>query len=180
MKTIAITITILNFAIFIFGAFTVFSKPNTGNKPRSYTSSIILSCMIYLLYLAVSTEAIPSHNLIFGILLSLFSISLFFYTARSVQKGQLSPICSSDKPSILVFRGPYQFVRHPFYTSYIMGFLAASLYTNSLLAIPVVLITYVVYLRASEQEEFKFFQSELKDDYLNYMRRVGRFFPRIS
>ncbi len=179
MKTIVIIITILNFAIFIIGAFTVFSKPSSGEKPRSYTSSVILCCMIYLLYLAAITEAIPSHNMILGLLLSLFSVCLFYYTARSIQKGQLSPICSSDKPSFIVFQGPYQLVRHPFYTSYIMGFLAASLYTNSLLAIPAVMIIYLVYLRASEQEEFKFFESELKDDYLNYMQRVGRFFPRL-
>lgn len=179
MKTITITITILNFAIFIIGAFTVFSKPDTGSKPRSYTSSIVLFCMIYLLYLAVSTDAIPKHNLVLGLLLSLCSIALFFYTARSVQKGQLSPICSSDKPRLIIFQGPYQLVRHPFYTSYLLGFLAASLHTNSLHAIPAVVITYVVYLRASVEEEFKFFQSELKDDYLSYMRRAGRFFPRF-
>lgn len=179
MKTLIISTSFFNFIIFVIGAFTIFGKPKDGTPSRSFTSALILLSMGSLLIWVTKTEIFTLQNIVFGLLLNVSSICLFFYTSSSLRKIQLSPIFSLDKPTKLILDGPYRYIRHPFYTSYILAFCAAAIYTDRILAWSIVFVVYGLYLRASEQEECKFFDSTLKDEYLAYMQRVGRFLPRL-
>ena len=82
------------------------------------------------------------------------------------------------KTHTLVTRGPYRWVRHPFYNSVALCMLANSLLTSNwflLLTGALALLLLVVRTRKEEQNLLERFG----DDYRAYMERTGRFWPKV-
>lgn len=79
----------------------------------------------------------------------------------------------------LITSGPYRWIRHPSYTGSLItigGFgLAAGSWLGAILAVAIALIgfSYRVYV------EEKVMLAAFGDTYQDYMRRTGRFFPRL-
>ncbi|MCH8880978.1 MAG: isoprenylcysteine carboxylmethyltransferase family protein [Planctomycetes bacterium] len=77
----------------------------------------------------------------------------------------------------LVTRGPYRWVRHPFYVAFALAVLADSLVTaNWFLALTGGLTVTLIALRTKTEEEKLI--DRFGDEYRNYMHRTGRFMPR--
>lgn len=108
------------------------------------------------------------------------SIILFFTTLRFAGKRQLSEIFSSDAPKILFHQGPYRFVRHPFYLSYLLSYCGGWIATGSMVVAIQTLVMFALYTLAARYEESKFAHSELAGQYRDYSRTVPRFVPRPS
>jgi protein-S-isoprenylcysteine O-methyltransferase Ste14 len=88
-------------------------------------------------------------------------------------------VFSGDVPQHLVERGPYRRVRNPFYVSYFLCYLAGLAGTASWpLAVPFVVLL-AAFTGAARHEERKFLASPLAAEYRAYMRRAGRFLPRL-
>ena len=116
------------------------------------------------------------------IALGLFALSLaLFWSAVAATRARpLTIVFSGDVPKHLVERGPYRFVRNPFYVSYLLCYLAGLVGTGSWpLAVPVVALA-AAFAVAARHEERKFLGSPLAADYRAYMRRTGRFLPRVG
>jgi protein-S-isoprenylcysteine O-methyltransferase Ste14 len=82
------------------------------------------------------------------------------------------------KTHTLVTRGPYRWVRHPFYDSVALCILANSLLTSNwflLLTGALALLLLVVRTPKEEQNLLKRFGG----DYRAYMERTGRFWPKV-
>ncbi len=79
----------------------------------------------------------------------------------------------------LITSGPYRWIRHPAYTGGILtigGFgLAAGSWLGMLLAITIVFIGYSYRVHVEERAMLEAFG----DQYRDYMRHTGRFFPRV-
>ena len=79
----------------------------------------------------------------------------------------------------LVTRGPYRWVRHPFYVAFALAIVADSLVTaNWFLALSGGLTVTLIVLRTRTEEE-KLIE-RFGDEYRRYMQRTGRFVPRRS
>lgn len=87
---------------------------------------------------------------------------------------------TDDRPEHLVRDGPYAWVRHPFYSSFILAL------AGCLLAVPHVvtslaLVWGAVRLRGTAiREEARFLASDLAGEYRSYMAVTGRLLPRIG
>ncbi len=87
---------------------------------------------------------------------------------------------SDDVPEHLVVDGPYAHVRHPFYTSFVIAL------GSSFLAAPHILTAFALVVgayrlrRTALAEEARFRASGFGDAYVEYMRRTGRFLPKLS
>jgi protein-S-isoprenylcysteine O-methyltransferase Ste14 len=104
---------------------------------------------------------------------------LFLWTAHTIKDRPFSAIYSTDIPVHLVVRGPYRFVRHPFYLSYLAVWSAGVFATgNAWLALPVAAMLWV-YWNAAKSEERKFELSGLAQDYRAYRESTGMLFPRF-
>ena len=79
----------------------------------------------------------------------------------------------------LVTSGPYRYVRHPFYTSYLIFWTGLALGTWSLWAVPVLIVMLVLYAVAARSEEGKFSRTEMSADYAAYRARTGMFWPKL-
>ncbi len=78
----------------------------------------------------------------------------------------------------LVTHGPYRWVRHPFYGACALAVTADSLVTaNWFLAVTSALGMALIVIRTRKEEENLL--ARFGDDYAAYMRRTGRFFPRL-
>jgi len=79
----------------------------------------------------------------------------------------------------LVMKGPYRFVRHPFYDAVAISVVANSLVAANwfLLAGGIVTITLIVARTRREEERLLL---RFGDSYRAYMMRTGRFLPRIG
>ncbi len=81
------------------------------------------------------------------------------------------------KTHTLVTRGPYRWVRHPFYDSAALCILANSLVTaNWFLLLTGVLTLLLLVVRTRKEEENLL--KRFGDDYRAYMERTGRFWPK--
>jgi protein-S-isoprenylcysteine O-methyltransferase Ste14 len=102
---------------------------------------------------------------------------LLFWVFRSLGTN-LTDTVATRRAHTLVTHGPYRWVRHPFYGLAFLLFLACSLMTaNALIAAlgAFVLALLVARTRIEEQKLVERFGEE----YPAYMRRTGRFFPRL-
>ncbi len=84
-----------------------------------------------------------------------------------------------NAPRQIVTFGPYRFVRHPFYVSFILLTIGAALATRDMItmaAFPLGLLSLDWTVR---NEETKLLASPLGEEYGAYRARTGRFFPRL-
>jgi protein-S-isoprenylcysteine O-methyltransferase Ste14 len=82
------------------------------------------------------------------------------------------------RDATLITDGPYRWVRHPFYLAFAIAVIANTLVTaNAFLAITGTAAFFVIVCRTSIEE--KKLVDRFGADYMDYMRRTGRFLPRI-
>ncbi len=114
-----------------------------------------------------------------ALLLWAVSLSIFWSAIRANRAHPLSWAFEREEPIHLVASGPYRWVRHPFYLSYMLCWLAPPIATANLwLLIPLVAM-FPLYWRAALAEENAFLQSPLGSRYREYQWNTGRFWPRL-
>lgn len=105
------------------------------------------------------------------------SLGLFIWAARTTWHERLTLAFAVDLPTHLVTGGPYRFVRHPFYTSYLLAWVAGVPATGEPALLVTVLVMGSLYVRAARQEERKFAGSALRTEHRAYRARTGMFVP---
>lgn len=122
----------------------------------------------------------PVGALIVGFLVQAAGIGLFALTIRASRAARLRMAFDEGNPRGLVREGPYRYVRHPFYVSYIIYFSGFAIATWSLVAILPLAIILVIYITAARIEEGKFAHTSMAAEYEEYRRQTGFFFPKIA
>jgi protein-S-isoprenylcysteine O-methyltransferase Ste14 len=75
--------------------------------------------------------------------------------------------------------GPFRFVRHPFYMSYLIFWVACALATSCLLVMTITILLATIYSVAALQEQNAFLSSALRPEYEAYRRTTGFFWPKL-
>jgi len=86
----------------------------------------------------------------------------------------------NDAPVHLVTWGPYAYVRHPFYSAFLLAFLAATLAFPHAATLVTLLFGWTMLTATAIREERRLCHSEFGKEYAEYMASAGRFFPRVS
>src|SRR5581483_9734062 len=84
---------------------------------------------------------------------------------------------SSDLPARVTQHGPYRYVRHPFYASYMLVWIAGPIAAGRPWLLSTTLVMLAIYIAAAKSEERKFEQSALAAQYESYQARTGMFAP---
>lgn len=119
-------------------------------------------------------------NSVVAVIMFLFSVLLFWWAARAFQGDRPSIAFSPGAPARLVTSGPYRYVRHPFYSAYMLFWLAFAVSAWNMFALVPALVMGIIYYRAASKEEYAILNSDLRDEYLAYSRSTGMFFPLIG
>ncbi len=114
-----------------------------------------------------------------GIALLLLSKGLFWWARAANRARPLSLAFQSDLPQHLNRQGPYRYIRHPFYTAYLLTFIANYVLTLNPLLILVIVIEAAIYAAAARFEEKKFASTGLSGEYEKFRKEAGMFWPKI-
>ena len=79
---------------------------------------------------------------------------------------------------LLIKSGPYSKITHPMYTALFIIYLSMAFISANFLIIILVLFTIISLIIRLPEEELLI--SEFGDDYRNYMKNTGRFFPKFD
>lgn len=113
-----------------------------------------------------------------GVLISLFSVALFVWARRETRKNYSGHLRVTDTQE-LVTSGPYRYIRHPAYLSYLLMSLGIGLGYSSLIGIcsvPLILLPGFIYRIRVEE---KLLVIRFGNLYRNYSLYTSKLFPKI-
>ena len=113
----------------------------------------------------------------FGFFIGLAALIIFFWVLRSLGQN-FSTTLTIKKDQTLVIQGPYHWVRHPMYTSFVLlwvGYFFIS--TNWFIGLTGILgFVWAIVVRTPKEEQMMI--ERFGDEYIAYMKRTGRYLPR--
>lgn len=107
------------------------------------------------------------------------AIALFWSAIRACGAERPTAIGNPQVPMTLMTRGPYGYVRHPFYVSYAIFWTAGWIASGSTIALLSAIAMLTEYVLGARMEEAAFASSELADAYAAYRSRTGMFLPKL-
>ena len=142
---------------------------------------ILLPLLGYLVNPAWVTWAqfdLPAWMRWLGVAGMIITIPLVTWVLRSIGTN-ISPSHATREGHQLVTHGPYRWVRHPLYSVGILLCISLTLLTALWTLGVGMLIPLAVLLWRTPREEARLIET-FGDEYRAYMRRTGRFIPRIA
>jgi len=112
-----------------------------------------------------------------GVALMALCIPLFYWIFSSLGKNVTKTVAIREEHS-LVIHGPYRWVRHPLYTAGFVSFVGLSLLSANWFILLLILLTFAILLMRTPIEEAKLIE-RFGDEYREYMKETGRYFPKI-
>ena len=170
-------------SFFCVGLTTYFERRD--DKPRWVgamhdTGALLTATHVALVFLfAPRSEA----SAIAGIVMYVLAISVMLATIEAADRNRTRlqrSFVDHPLPDRLITHGPYRFVRHPFYLSYIIGAIAPAVAVPQPLVIAVTVLMIVLVVAAAFREERVWLSSPRAEAYQDYRRRTGMFLPFVG
>lgn len=105
--------------------------------------------------------------------------TLFWWTVRTTKRPRLRMAYTDADPNIIYTDGPYGYIRHPFYMSYIVFWISTALIAGRGQWVCALIFT-IWYIRIARNEEKRFRSSALSACYDTYRGRTGMLLPRLG
>ena len=149
-------------------------------------SLLTLSGFIWFLYSSVNhlgasmspTRDVPDLPIyLAATVLIAISLCLFWWSVAMTRVQPLTLAFALDAPAYVHIGGPYAYVRHPFYSSYVMFWLATAIAEHNLFGWIILILMTTLYSIAAKREEKKFALSPLAATYNDYRGRTGMLVP---
>jgi protein-S-isoprenylcysteine O-methyltransferase Ste14 len=137
----------------------------------------LLAFLINPRWMAWSSLALPVWLRWVGVALGILATLLLTWTFHNLGKN-LTDTVVTRREHTLVTTGPYRWVRHPFYVTFLLAFLANSLAAANWLIFATGTVAFLLLVVRTGTEEARLID-RFGEDYRRYMGRTGRFFPRL-
>jgi protein-S-isoprenylcysteine O-methyltransferase Ste14 len=139
-----------------------------------------LATVLYLIRpqaIAVGQLVLPEWLRWSGGAFGVAGVLLMYWTLANLGKN-LTDTVSTRRDATLITRGPYRWVRHPFYVTAALLMLAAALLSANLLVAGAGATVIALLILRTPKEEQRLID-KFGDDYRQYMARTARFFPKL-
>ncbi len=113
-----------------------------------------------------------------GVGVGLASLGLIYWMFKSIGTG-ISPTVATRKEHRLATSGPYRWIRHPLYTFGTLAFLSLGTIADSWFIILLSILAFILLAIRTPNEEAHLVE-KFGDEYRNYMKQTGRFFPKLG
>ena len=110
--------------------------------------------------------------------LCVLTAALLIWTLRGLGEN-LTDTVVTRQAHTLITRGPYQWVRHPFYDCMFLFLIGTALMTANWFVLASGLVVFAILASRSKTEEEKLLE-RFGEPYRAYRTRTGRFLPKVS
>lgn len=142
---------------------------------RLYDPAVLLQ-FIFTFYGLLDLSKSLSKVAYLTTILYVISLSLFWWSIKTTKRMGFALTSRVDH---LFTTGPYAWIRHPFYTSYICAWVGSSMLFNSWILWITLAYLLIFYYQVAQREEKIIIDREYSSSYQEYRQQVGMFFPRI-
>lgn len=140
-----------------------------------------LSPFVYLLnpaWMAWSKIGLPEWVRWLGVVIAIPGVAGIYWLFSSIGTG-ITPTSGTRKEHLLVTSGPYRWVRHPLYTLGSSLFLSVGVMADNWFIALMGVLAFIAMAIRTPKEEANLI-AKFGDEYREYMKRTGRFLPRIQ
>lgn len=138
--------------------------------------AIVIIGLITLCSIVARSDQPPMAQYIGAAILA-GSLTVFWWAIRETRNAKLRAVFTTKDPHTLVQTGPYAYVRHPFYASYVLFWLGLALGSWSIIGGVFFILLFVIYWRAAADEEKKFLKTDMADAYRAFAEKRARLIP---
>lgn len=147
---------------------------------RSLGLLIWLSVLAYFInpaWMAWSRVALPVWLRWVGVGLGVLADILAYWVFSNLGNN-VTPTVVTRSQATLVTSGPYRWVRHPLYVMGVLAFTGFALISENLFVVVVAVMGFI-FLNVRLQKEEANLIDRFGDAYRQYMRRTGKYFPKL-
>jgi protein-S-isoprenylcysteine O-methyltransferase Ste14 len=169
----------LPFPYFMTAGANVFTTPKLRDNGAMLGQISFISGMVCVLVMGLFYGLLVPAAL-GGAILAMGAVILYEWTRRTVVDRNFYVGLAGEVPPALCDVGPYRYVRHPFYLSYMVAFVAVAVAFPSLVVSGVCLLNVALFVYMAFDDERVLLASPLGTAYGQYKMRVGMFLPGLS
>ena len=139
-----------------------------------------LSPLVYLLnpaWMAWAKVGLPEWMRWLGVVIGVICVLGIYWLFSSIGSG-ITPTSATRKQHQLVTSGPYRWVRHPLYTVGSSLFVAFGMMADNWFIAALGLLAFIAMAARTPKEEANLIE-KFGDEYRDYMKRTGRFLPKL-
>jgi protein-S-isoprenylcysteine O-methyltransferase Ste14 len=140
-----------------------------------------LSPLAYLInphWMAWSKIGLPEWTRWLGVVIGILCVIGIYWLFSSIGSG-ITPTSATRKQHALVTSGPYRWVRHPLYTVGSSLFVAFGMMADNWFIAGLGILVFILMAVRTPREEANLIE-KFGDEYREYMKRTGRFFPKLG
>ena len=139
-----------------------------------------LSPLVYLInppWMAWSKIGLPEWVRWLGVGIGILCVLGIYWLFSSIGSG-ITPTSATRKQHSLVTTGPYRWVRHPLYTVGSSMFVAFGMMADNWFIAALGILTFILMAIRTPKEEANLIE-KFGDEYREYMKRTGRYLPKV-
>ena len=163
------------FACFAWGTLRHFVRKDSESQGTWVISLLSLGGFGFFIW-RVLYEPLSSSWML-GCFLFVASAGLWGWALAATRATPPTLAFTGDEPRLVLNTGPYRWVRHPFYSAYLLFWTGTAVATPGMSGWAAVLVLGAVYFAAARHEEGKFARSVLAARYADYASCTGMFLP---
>jgi len=139
-----------------------------------------MSPLVYLInpqWMSWSKIGLPESVRWIGVGLGVLCVFGIYWLFSSIGSG-ITPTSATRKQHILSTSGPYRWVRHPLYTVGSSLFISFGMLADNWFIAAMGILTFILMAIRTPKEEANLIE-KFGDEYREYMKRTGRFLPKL-
>ncbi|HAV76667.1 MAG TPA: hypothetical protein DCX53_04855 [Anaerolineae bacterium] len=139
-----------------------------------------LSPFVYLInpqWMAWSKLGLPEWARWLGVGIGIISALCIYWLFKSIGSG-ITPTSATRKEHKLVSHGIYRYIRHPLYTFGSSMFVSFGMMADAWFIAALGSLTFIIMAIRTPKEEANLIE-KFGDEYREYMKRTGRFLPKL-
>lgn len=140
-----------------------------------------LSPLVYLInpsWMAWSKIGLPEWLRWLGVGIGGLCVAGIYWLFSNIGSG-ITPTSATRKAHKLVTSGPYRWVRHPLYTFGSSMFIAFGMMADNWFIAALGVLAFIAMASRTPKEEANLIE-KFGEEYREYMKRTGRFFPKLG
>jgi protein-S-isoprenylcysteine O-methyltransferase Ste14 len=140
-----------------------------------------LSPFVYLInpaWMAWSKIGLPESARWLGVGIGILCVPGIYWLFSSIGTG-ITPVSATRKEHKLVTHGIYHYIRHPLYTLGSSLFISFGMMADNWFIAALGILTFILMAIRTPKEEANLIE-KFGDEYREYMKHTGRFFPKLG